>query len=696
MAEIAFAIEGREHLSYHLPDEFVEQYVDRSVGWGFPAGGGNMLGEIIFVHKHSRLTPSGRKERWWEVCRRVTEGVYSTLKDYCIRNRTPWTDEHAHEDAQQMFDRMFRFLWMPPGRGVEFMGTKALDTIGSAILQNCSFISTKDMADDPAKPFVMLLEQSMLGIGVGMDTRGAGTIKVRKTRPKLFLQYDVPDTREGWCESTRLLIEEFFIEGAPSYDFSYHLLRPKGTPLKTLGGVAGGPECLWEFHEALRGRLAAYRGLPVDSRLIADMANLAGRCAVMGNKRRTAEILLGFPDDKDFINLKNWTLSENKERLAQGTGWGYVSNNTVFRDGDMRHIAEAIRISAEPGIYDLQLAQTYGRLADPPNSKNEWVLGCNPCAEQPLEPWELCTLVETYPSNHESLEDYKRTLKYAYLYGKAVTLIPTHWPECNEVMIRNRRIGCSMSGVWEFAEKHGFVELRNWCDEGYAEITRRDIQYSRWLGIRESVGKTSVKPSGTVSLEAGVTPGVHAPRARGRYLRRVRWAWTEPIVQVLQDAGYPVEPDVHEPGVTAVVTFPVIGPDVRSEPEASVWEKAHLAALLQAHWSDNMVSATFSFREDEKEQIVPLIHAMEGRLKTMSFMPLSPSTYEDEDGNVRKYEQLPYEEVSEEEFDLLFAQVKPVDSEALYLIQSLPDGDRYCDGDACEVPSRDSEVLQTS
>jgi hypothetical protein len=38
-------------------------------------------------------------------------------------------------------------------------------------------------------------------------------------------------------------------------------------------------------------------------------------------------------------------------------------------------------------------------------------MGGNPCLEQTLESYELCCLVETFPANHESLEEYKETLK---------------------------------------------------------------------------------------------------------------------------------------------------------------------------------------------------------------------------------------------------------------------------------------------
>ena len=71
----------------------------------------------------------------------------------------------------------------------------------------------------------------------------------------------------------------------------------------------------------------------------------------------------------------------------------------------------------------------------------------------------IIRIVETFPENHDDFEDYARTLKYAYLYAKTVTLGRTHWSDTNRVMLRNRRIGCSVSGVAQFITNRGLDEL---------------------------------------------------------------------------------------------------------------------------------------------------------------------------------------------------------------------------------------------
>jgi ribonucleoside-triphosphate reductase (thioredoxin) len=673
-----------DYLSFRLSDDFIRGYVDRPVNWGFPVGGGNTLGEITFYATYSRVKADGTKERWHEACRRVVEGVYSILKDHCVRNRTPWNHAKAARAAEDMYERMFTFRWTPPGRGIWMMGTRFVHEEGSAALQNCAFVSTKTLGPrNPTMPFERLMEMSMLGVGVGFDTLGAGglTIQQPKGDPVVHL---IEDSREGWVASVGSLLRTYFTKDQRPIHFDYSEIRPAGTPIVRFGGTAAGPAVLERLHDSLRKVLDAEVGNEITSRIITDVMNLEGKCVVAGNVRRSAEIAFGLPEDKDFISLKDWTQPENAARLnyEDGTGWGHLSNNSVFADveGDYDHLIPMIEVNGEPGLYFLDLARSHGRLGDPANDRDYRVAGANPCVEQSLEDQECCTLVETFPTNCDDFEDYRRTIKVAYLYAKAVTLLPTHWPETNEVMQRNRRIGCSASGLAQFVERHGWTTLRQWLDGGYREVTSRDRQYAEWLGVRESIKMTSVKPSGTVSLLAGVTPGVHWPVAGEDYLRRVRYSKDAAFLPILAAAGYHIEPSVSDPEADVVVTYPTSGPQVRGERDVPVWEKMHLAAMLQEVWADNMVSATFSFWPHETAQIGPAIHAFKGKLKAMSFLPKT-------DGE-QAYAQMPYEAVSEERFEHLRTGISRIDTEALYNTTFDAIGERYCSNDSCEVPQR--------
>jgi ribonucleoside-triphosphate reductase (thioredoxin) len=666
-----------DHLTFRFGQEFVDSYSERAVPWGFPCGAGNSLGELTWLTKYSRLKDDGTKERWHEGVRRMVEGVYTILKNHCLAQRTPWNHAKAARAAEDMYDRLFSLKWTPPGRGMWLMGAPFIyEERSSAALQNCAFISTESMGvRNPTMWATRMMEMSMLGVGVGFDTLGAGKIQIHVPSgdPVYFV---VPDSREGWCESVDRLLRSFFLPGQRPARFDYSRVRPSGAPLKRFGGTASGPAVLQRLHETLTRILTAREGRWLTSVDITDVYNLIGKCVVAGSTRRSATLALGQEDDKDFLNLKNFDVFP--ERNGKD-GWGWMSNNSVTASvgGHYEYLAERISDNGEPGLFFLDLARSHGRLSDPRNDRDYRVKGTNPCAEQTLEDGELCTLVETFPMRHGTLEDFLRTLKCAYLYAKAVTLMPTHWAESNEVMTRNRRIGCSVSGMAQFADHRGWPEMRTWLNAGYEEIRRRDVQYSEWLGVRESVKMTSVKPSGTVSLVAGATPGVHWPEA-DNYLRRMRFRHTDPMLEVFVAAGYEVEPDYGDPHVTAVVTFPTQGPQVRSNREVSLWEKGALAAALQSEWADNSVSATFSFLPEERKEVGPFMRAYAGKLKSMSFLPM----------DTHGYQQAPYERVPEEEIEERMSRVRPIDYTSIYLNGVEPEGERGCANDVCELPPR--------
>ena len=108
--------------SFRLTDDFINSYKDKEVPFGFKDAGNNALGEITFIRTYSRKKEDGTKEKWWEVCERVINGMYTIQKDHCKTNRLPWNDRKAHASAQEAFDRMFNLKWTPPGRGLWMMG----------------------------------------------------------------------------------------------------------------------------------------------------------------------------------------------------------------------------------------------------------------------------------------------------------------------------------------------------------------------------------------------------------------------------------------------------------------------------------------------------------------------------------------------------------------------------------------------
>ena len=668
--------------SFELNKEFVAGYKDKESPFGFKDAAGNSVGEITFLRTYSRKKEDGTKETWLEVCERVTNGTYSLQKDYAKQQRLPWSDAKAAASAKEFFDSLFNLKWSPPGRGLSQMGTDLVNRQkNSASLQNCAFVSTLEMTkQNPGKPFAFLMEASMLGVGVGFDDKGADKdfeIYAPLTEVQTYL---IPDTREGWQESTIALINSFLKPEQKTIEFDYSEIRLYGAPIKTFGGTASGPDPLITLHKTITKIFTGRAGEKLTTVDIADIGNLIGKCVVSGNVRRSAELLIGRIDDQDFLNLKNAEVFPDRNSYdAENPGWGWMSNNSVMVNvgTDFSPIVDGIIRNGEPGVIWEDMSKQYGRLADPINNKDWRIAGYNPCAEQSLESYEMCTLVETYLNRHESLEDYKRTLKFAYLYAKTVTLLPTHWEETNAIMQRNRRIGTSMSGIANFADNKGLPELRNWMDAGYAVIKHYDNIYSEWLGIRESIKTTTVKPSGTVSILAGESPGAHWSPGGEYFNRAIRFGNDDPQLALFKMANYTVEPASENPEHTSVVYFPIKASAKRAEKDVSIYEKMNLAATAQRYWSDNSVSVTISFNpETEGGDVEKVLHMYDGQLKTVSFLPSGNFTYP----------QMPYTQITEEEYNEAAGKLFPIDFAGIYAGMGLDAvGEKYCTTDACEI-----------
>ena len=315
-------------------------------------------------------------------------------------------------------------------------------------------------------------------------------------------------------------------------------------------------------------------------------------------------------------------------------------------------------------------------MKDPADHKDHRVRGGNPCLEQSLEPYELCCLVETYPGKHADYWDFQRTLKFAYLYAKTVTLVPTHWRETNDVIKRNRRIGTSQSGIQEAILKFGRRKyLEEFCDHAYNYINYLDKKYSEWLGVPLSIKKTSVKPSGTVSLVVGALPGIHYAESES-YYRLVRVSNTSHLLPILEEAGYKIEPAVSDPLRTSVVYFPVLH-DVGtvSKNDVSIWEQFTNAVDLQHYWADNQVSITITFSEREKSQIARALSCFDTRLKGVSLLPISD----------HGYAQAPYTPASREEIETYKNTLKPLDFSVLTEEGEDADSNKFCDSSGCAI-----------
>jgi ribonucleoside-triphosphate reductase (thioredoxin) len=646
---------------FKLSEQFISPYKEAQVPWG-------PVGYVTFKRTYARRLSEFEDgavgtEEWWQTCRRVIEGIFDIQKRHAFMIGIEWNDAKAQKTSKDAYDRLFNLKWTPPGRGLWMMGTKFIYERTGAGLFNCAFRSTRDVASKGGYLFAWMMDALMVGIGVGFDTLGAGTFKVKQpqwTEETLVIE----DSREGWVNSVHILLDGF-IQGKKVPNFDYSAIRGKGEPIRGFGGTSSGPAPLIELHANLKELLEPKVGEEIESVDIVDIENLIGRCVVAGNVRRSAALAIGQFDDKDYLSMKN-----DKEKLYHHR-WG--SNNSFEAKVGMDYTwhAEQSQINGEPGYIWLENARNYGRMKDGKKTDDLKVMGFNPCVEQQLEDAELCCLVETFPAKHDTYEDYLRTLEIAYMYGKTVTLINTHWPETNAIMLKNRRIGLSQSGVVQAFNKFGRRQMLKWCNKAYKHVGELDKEYSDWLCVPRSVRMTSIKPSGTVSLLNGSTPGIHYPEDE-YYIRRIRFSADSTLLPALKEAGYKIEKDSYSPN-TMCVEFPVHEPFFKKgKRDISMWEQLEIAAQYQYYWADNSVSITVTFHPDEADQIKDALEMYEARLKAVSFL-----RYEE-----TGYEQAPYEPILKEEYDEMIKGITPIQK-----IETNEGGvgSKFCSNDTCEI-----------
>lgn len=627
-------------------DALVSTYRDQPVNWGYGA-----LSEVVYRRTYSR-----DGEQWADTCGRVMRGLLQEHERFGVE-----LDDSFYT---QMYDDLWNLRWSPPGRGLWMMGTPFVhERRVVEALQNCAFTSTENCTGDTFRWFMEML---MLGVGVGFDTKGAG-VPVPAVDSRMTYAYSIDDTREGWADSVRILVDAY-LEGSMEPSFYYGRIRPAGSPISGFGGVASGPQPLIELHNALREVFKRRMGSVLTSRDITDICNLIGKCVVAGNVRRSAEIAIGDADDEEFLLLKDY------EVYPERASFGWTSNNSVVADAtaSYRHLAEATYRAGEPGYIWFENVRRFGRMGE---SRQDNAVGANPCVEQFLAHREMCTLAEVYAPRCETYEVLERQLHNAYIYAKTVTMMSAtiHDETSRNIMQANRRMGISLTGVAQFIDKYGYEALISAADTGYNYLTVLDRTFSAYHNIPESIRLTTVKPGGTVCLLAGVTPGVHfAPMSR-YHIRRVTIAGNSPLVQPLIDAGYRVEPSVVDSSAV-IVEFP-IDAQAKGEDEAALEEQVYLAELMQRYWSDNGVSFTAKFDRSKTtvEDLAEVIAAASKTHKAISFLPLED----------HGYAQAPYEKISEEEVRRLQEGLKAVDFSGV--TSAIDSADLYCEGDACLI-----------
>jgi ribonucleoside-triphosphate reductase len=662
-----------------------------------PNFGFNGQGEFVFMRTYSR-----DGENWGDVVIRVIEGVLSIRKEHYMRNNLRWVDSDWQTFASDMALSMFDMEWLPPGRGLWMMGTEFVYQKGAMALNNCGACDT---SEDIVHAAEWCMDALMNGVGVGFNTMWRGEITLPNKEDQVKITID--DSREGWVDSLISLMSSYIhskMYGKNKYPvFDYSQIRSKGQKINGFGGVASGPEPLKKLHEQIESYMVAlynkrlvektlvYKEIngefkqveaTIDkeydhTRFIADVFNSIGACVVAGNVRRSAQISLGDITDDTFINLKNFT--ENPERGAIAG----MSNNSVVLKSDNDYndftfipkIAKRVIDNGEPGVINLHNIQRYGRYMKP--AKDEATL-VNPCSEIPLCSFELCNLSETFPMRCANQERFMKALEFATFYSSTVSLLPTHRPETNAIIAKNRRIGVSISGIAQWVSNccpvdwglMDYTRLTSILRKGYNLVRTINSRLAEEAGVPASIRVTTVKPSGSISLLTGSTPGMHYPVSRYA-IRRIRVGDNSPLIPALIKAGVKYEKDVYSQN-TLVFSFAIDHGDLRPCDKVSPWEQFSLNALLQRVWSDNMVSCTIYFdKEKDASSIESLLAMFIPQLKSVSLLPHAG----------HNYQQAPYEPISKDEYITLRDSYTDIDYS--HVTKSEPEGEKYCSNDTC-------------
>jgi ribonucleoside-triphosphate reductase len=182
---------------------------------------------------------------------------------------------------------------------------------------------------------------------------------------------------------------------------------------------------------------------------------------------------------------------------------------------------------------------------------------------------------------------------------------------------------------------------------------------------------TSIKPSGTVSLLNGSTPGIHYPEDE-YYIRRIRFSKDSELLPTLEEAGYHIEEDAYSPN-TMCVSFPVHEEHfTKGKKDVTMWEQLEIAAQYQHYWADNSVSVTVTFQEHEENHLKTALEMYETRLKAVSFLRYSETGYV----------QAPYEAITQEKYEEMASKITPVQR---FHTNEGGTGEKYCDSDSCTL-----------
>jgi len=306
------------------------------------------------------------------------------------------------------------------------------------------------------------------------------------------------------------------------------------------------------------------------------------------------------------------------------------------------------------------------------------------CGEIVLRPFGLCNLSIPVARVDDTITTLRRKVRAATIFGTiqaTATKFPGLRPQWQQNAERERLLGVDITGQMDCPLLTGrradrvFAELR--------ELSREvNDEMARVLGIAPAAAITTVKPAGNSAALLNCGSGVHGRHSRF-YVRNARVSAHSPVYKVLRDAGAPLSPENGQDAGTAstwVCAFPCRAPE-GAVLKADLPARAQLAHWLlnKRHWTDHNPSCTITYRPEEEAELIAWVKAHREEIGGISFLPAFDAAYE----------QMPYVEVDEAEYERRLAAFPAIDWSRIALYEQTDTTtsaqELVCTGDRCEL-----------
>ncbi len=599
--------------------------------------------QFIHLSRYSRWLPEEqRRENWSETVSRYFDFFEEHVRD--MHNF-----EIKKDVRQELEEAVLDTSVMPSMR--------CLMTAGEALKReniagyNCSYVAVNRV-----QAFDEILYVLMNGTGVGFSVERQHVSELPVVAEEFFqtdTTIEVADSKLGWAKALKELIAMLYSGQIPKWDLSK--VRPAGTPLKTFGGRASGPEPLDRLFQFTSEVLQNAAGRKLSSLECHDIVCKIAEIVVVGGVRRSALISLSNLSDDRMRHAKagQWWQDNGQRALANNSA-AYTEQPDigVFMD-EWKALYDSK--SGERGMFNrvsaTKQAQRNGR-----RDTEGHQYGTNPCSEIILRDREFCNLSEVVIRPNDTENTLMKKVELATILGTIQSTLTNfkyvskHWKKnCEE----ERLLGVSLTGIMDSELTNG---KKKGLDELLTKLRDHAIETNKlWaekIGIPVSAAITCVKPSGTVSQLVDAASGIHA-RHNPYYIRTVRGDKKDPLTRMMADAGFPVEDDVMNPSHTSVFSFPmkvdkkaVFRTDMTAIEQLEVW------LTYQKYWCEHKPSVTISVKEHEWMEVGAWVWRNFDWMSGVSFLPFSDHTYK----------QAPYQDCDLEEYQsLLKTMPKSVD-----------------------------------